>query len=93
VAKMRQAVTFLREREPNASVIFVENARGYIQLLTNHIHKENNILFPMADQRLSSEIQTRLEEEFERFEREETGVEKHEEYHRLLYRLSDIYLK
>jgi hemerythrin-like domain-containing protein len=41
---------------------------GYADLLTNHISKENNILFRMADKVLSDDEQKRLLESFEKIE-------------------------
>jgi hemerythrin-like domain-containing protein len=55
--------------------------------------KENNVLFDMADQRLSAEQQKELVEGFDRVEREEIGAGVHEKYHDLLHRLRDRYLK
>lgn len=73
--------------DPAATRQIVENARGYIQLLRAHIDKENNILFPMADNVLSPEDQTELGEAFERFENEETGAGVHEAALKLLEEL------
>jgi len=73
--------------DPGAVRRVVENGRGYIELLRGHIHKENNILFPMADNVLSAEDQERLGEEFERFETEETGHGVHEAMLKLLAEL------
>jgi hemerythrin-like domain-containing protein len=70
--------------DPEAARQIVENGRGYIGLLRAHIHKENNILFPMADNILSPEDQTELGEAFERFETEETGAGVHEAALKLL---------
>jgi hemerythrin-like domain-containing protein/uncharacterized protein (DUF2249 family) len=64
--------------DPGAPKRIVENARGYISLLRAHINKENNILFPMADNVLTAEDQEHLGKEFERFETEETGAGLHE---------------
>ncbi len=72
---------------------FVKNAKDYIELLSAHIEKENNVLFVMADQKLSSSTQKEIMEEFERVEREETGEGVHERYHELLHSLKDLYLK
>jgi len=40
-------------------------ALAYANLLTQHIQKENNILFNMADQILMPEVQARLEQKYE----------------------------
>jgi len=73
--------------EPAAPAQIVEHSRGYIALLRAHIDKENNILFPMADQALAPEDQAYLSKEFERFEAEETGAGVHEAMLKLLSQL------
>jgi hemerythrin-like domain-containing protein len=45
-----------------------QNMNGYADLLVNHISKENNILFRMADKVLSDEEQTSLLEQFDNIE-------------------------
>jgi hemerythrin-like domain-containing protein len=70
----------------------VENARGYIALLRDHIDKENNILYPIADMHLSQDKDETLIKKFEQIETERIGEGKHEEFHRLLENLSKIYL-
>lgn len=42
----------------------IKNARGYGELLREHIFKEDNILYPMADTALSEEAQTLISEKF-----------------------------
>jgi hemerythrin-like domain-containing protein len=71
----------------------IQNGHGYIDLLKSHIEKENNVLFVMADDRLSEKKQEELFEGFEKIEEERIGVGKHEEFHGLIRRLSGIYLK
>ncbi|MBC8500143.1 MAG: hemerythrin domain-containing protein [Nanoarchaeota archaeon] len=46
----------------------VENARGYAQLLQEHIYKEDNILYPMADEALNQEIQKSMLDKFRQVE-------------------------
>lgn len=45
-----------------------KNMSGYADLLLNHINKENNILYRMADRALSDSEQKNLVEEFETLE-------------------------
>ncbi|MFN8258990.1 MAG: hemerythrin domain-containing protein [Bacteroidales bacterium] len=45
-----------------------QNMNGYIELLRNHINKENNILFRMADNALSENDQQELLAKFEEVE-------------------------
>lgn len=89
---MNDAFSRYRTGDEKASVDFVKNARGYISLLTDHIYKEDNILYPMGEMRLSMEKEKELLENFEKIERERIGPGKHEEYHRLLHHLSEVYL-
>ena len=71
----------------------VENSRAYIQLLTLHIDKEENNLFPMADAYLSQAVQKNLLESFEAVETDIIGPGKHEEFHRQLHNMEKIYSK
>jgi len=77
----------------SSSKDIAQNAHGYIGLLRGHIEKENNVLFVMADDRLSENKQDELFEGFEKIEEERIGVGKHAEFHDLIKRLSGIYLK
>jgi len=67
-----------------AARVIAENARGYVDLLRQHIMKEDNVLFPMADRVLSAADQAELDERFEQIETERMGPDTHERYHRLL---------
>jgi len=71
----------------------IKNARNYVGLLRTHIDKEDNILYSMADAHLSREKQDKLLKEFEIVENEKIGIGKHEEFHKLLHHLKDVYLK
>lgn len=87
VKDMSEDVAKYKASEHEASSKIVENARNYIALLTQHIEKEDNILYPMADMHLSEDKQRELIEEFEKLERERIGIGKHEELHKLLHHL------
>jgi len=52
---------------------FVSAARGYVDLLRDHIMKEDQVLFPMADSLLPPEDQDGLRSIFERVESVEVG--------------------
>ncbi|MFN0059761.1 MAG: hemerythrin domain-containing protein [Planctomycetota bacterium] len=61
---MDQNLAGAERREADACQRLFAAARGYSHLLTEHIDKENEVLFPMADQILSAADQTRLAAEF-----------------------------
>ncbi len=67
------------------------NARGYAELLKNHIKKESAILFPVAD-KFPKKIQVAISKRFEKLERDVVGAGKHEEYHGWLTELKNAYL-
>jgi hemerythrin-like domain-containing protein len=60
--------------------ILRETAIAYIRLLRQHIQKEDEVLFQMADGVLSSEEQKTLLREFEEHELNEIGAGFHEKY-------------
>ncbi len=91
VRGLAEAVATYRAGNKEAASRIVENARGYVQLLSQHIHKEDNILYPMADRFLSPQKQTELLKSFAQVERERMGPGKHEEYHALLEELERAY--
>jgi hemerythrin-like domain-containing protein len=70
---------------------FSQAARGYAQLLQAHIRKENDILFPMAEQRLPAAQLDALFEAFEQHEAKVIGPGRHEQLHRLLGSLKAKY--
>jgi hemerythrin-like domain-containing protein len=80
-------------KDASAAAAIAQNAQDYIALLTDHINKENNILFAMADDRLSEKAQEELFDGFEKIEASRIGAGKHEEFHALLHKLEDLYLK
>ncbi|MFH1647995.1 MAG: hemerythrin domain-containing protein [Chloroflexota bacterium] len=61
-----------------------KNARDYAQLLRQHIDKEDNILYEMADRMLSPANQMALIDKFEEVELERIGAGKHKEYLKLV---------
>jgi len=61
----------------------VRTARGFAGLLSGHILKEDQILYPMAERAVPAEEMEGLAEAFETFERTVMGAGEHERYHRL----------
>lgn len=58
-------------------------AGAFAQLLRAHIHKEDAILYPMAEQHLPPEALRAVSEECQRFEEERTGSGAHARLHAL----------
>jgi hemerythrin-like domain-containing protein len=68
---------------------FTSHARSYARLLREHIIKEDNRLFPMANQALSGRDQDALSKSFGMVEDLEMGEGTHEKYLRLADELSE----
>lgn len=66
-----------------ARLRFASAARGYIELLSAHIYKEDNILFQLADSVFTQEDQKAVEAGFDEVERLEMGEGAHERFHAL----------
>ena len=75
--------------DPAALRSFVENARGYIDLLRQHIQKEDHCLFGMANGAFSEADQETLRAAFEKVEHEEMGAGTHEKYLKIANALAD----
>lgn len=87
VRGMDEAGKRLAAGDKGAAKEAARNARGYAELLSQHIFKEDNILYMMADQALSAADQKELSARFEQMERERLGPGKHEEYVNLVGQL------
>ena len=77
---LRDAAQRLDAGDASAKADVIQNARGYAGLLRQHIMKEDNILFPMAEQLLPAVEQERVAQGFEHVEHEDTGEGIHEKY-------------
>lgn len=72
-----------------ARKLLAGHLRGYVELLDAHIFKEDQVLYPIANQILTAEDQTALEADFEKVEAEELGHGTHEKYHQLAHELGE----
>ncbi len=73
-------------------VTFINNARLYTSLLREHINKEDNILYMIADMHIDEEGQKTLLKRFGEVEKEEIGEGVHERYHNLIKSMEKKYL-
>jgi hemerythrin-like domain-containing protein len=93
VRKMKTAFSRLTSGDFQAATDFARSARDYISLLNQHIEKENNVLFPMAERQLSEVTLAELSKGFDRIEEQKIGIGKHEEFHKMIDQLESAYLK
>jgi hemerythrin-like domain-containing protein len=87
IEHMKRAASSYAGHDRNAVRHFTEAAREYVELLTEHIHKEDNVLFRIAESLLDEHSMRSLQDEFEqaeagftephvRYEREAEEMEK-----------------
>lgn len=93
VRGMSEAFSALEKGETDYIKDFCKNAKGYIELLNQHIEKEDNILYPMAEEVISNDRKVVLTHEFEKVEEERMGHGKHEEFLKLVKELEEKYLR
>ncbi|MBI5519371.1 MAG: hemerythrin domain-containing protein [Desulfovibrio sp.] len=93
---IRAMALALELMEPGGARAPVESFRAealaYVELLAQHIAKENNVLFVMAERLLGEDALTRMHGAFERLERERIGPGRHEAFHAMLDDYSAQYL-
>lgn len=77
---LREAAEQMQSGAQQARGAVLRNARGYAELLRQHIAKEDDILFPMADRVIPASQHGNVAAHFARIEREETGEGVHEKY-------------
>jgi hemerythrin-like domain-containing protein len=69
VKGMTEGIKIYRMGQREATGLIYFNMLGYAELLTNHIQKENNILFRMADNAFSTEEQQLLLLQFQQIDK------------------------
>jgi hemerythrin-like domain-containing protein len=91
VRSMAEAVDRAEQGDSEGITPFLAPAQGYIALLENHIYKEDNILFPMAERALGEDKMEEVLEDFKRHEKEEMGDGTHQKYLDFIAKLTDKY--
>ena len=89
IRAMADAIEGAAAGKSDAVAQFVDNARGYVGLLREHIEKEDHCLFTMANQALTEDDQRRLSAAFENVEQEHMGLGTHERFLNLADELAD----
>jgi len=93
VRQMAEHLEDYRRGVTTGATAIAEGAWGYVNLLREHIQKEDHILYPMGDRVLSSEDQQELLTRFQEVEEKLMGPGVHEAYHRLVEELEGKYLE
>jgi len=65
-AAFRSAAEQMKSGDGSAAADVVSNVFDYVNLLREHINKEDNVLFPMAQQIISASAMQQVDEDFQR---------------------------
>lgn len=92
IKQLATEIQAYRSGETDAGKRIAEQGRQYITWLRQHIEKEEQILFQIADVHLDEKQQNELFTAFENLEAERIGAGQHEKFHQSLHQLLTIYV-
>jgi len=87
LGKVRQALPQASAGDAESVSVVLQNIGLFANMLKHHIYKEDNILYPMADQMFNDADQQDLLDKFADVEKNEIGEGVHEKYHKLAHEL------
>jgi hemerythrin-like domain-containing protein len=83
VNEVANALEGYAEGDPIKTTVILESTAAYMSLLRHHIHVEDHVFYRMAEETLSAEELQRLQEEFDKQERQ-TGGKTFQKCHKLV---------
>ena len=89
VRSMQAAIPLVETKNEAAKEILIDKAKAYLQLLKEHIQKEDEVLFRIADDVIPADEQKQLLRSFEEHEAKEMGTGVHEKYLKLVEELEE----
>jgi len=87
-----ESIAIIKTGNDSANILLGTNLDGYASLLQNHIIKEENILFPMADRVLTNDKKEYINRQFIKLEEELNWAEEYKYYIEFITEYSEMYL-
>ena len=87
VRSMLAAIALVEAKNEAAKEVLIDYAKAYLRLLKDHIQKEDEILFRIADDVISPDEQKELLRSFEEHEAKEMGTGVHQKYLKMVQEL------
>ena len=87
-AGFRSAAEQMKDGDVAAAADVVRNVYDYVNLLREHINKEDNVLYPMAEQIIPMDAMAKMSEEFQRVIDNDEQKEIPQKYRALAEKLS-----
>ncbi|BEG98449.1 hemerythrin domain-containing protein [Bacteroides sedimenti] len=91
IRDMASAVESLKKGEKNAANLLAESIESYVELMENHILKENTILFSIGDKLIPPPKQEILYKDCQLMD-SKFGEDQHQRFNELLHQLEKKYL-
>ncbi|MCS7303666.1 MAG: hemerythrin domain-containing protein [Thermoguttaceae bacterium] len=88
---MAEALAVMHSGNLEARNLFLQHAQAYINLLRDHIYKEDHILFVMAEQVLPAQEQEQILHEFQQVEHTVVAAGEHNGWVQTAHRLAHKY--
>lgn len=79
--------------DTRAGLVLCENTGKYVKLIAEHMAKEEDVVFPLADKHLSEVAKRELTQAFEKIDEDVIGREQQEKFMRIVSTLEGIYLE
>jgi len=90
VRAMQAAISLVEAKNESGKQSLLSSARSYCRLLREHIQKEDEILFRMADEVIADDEQRKISAAFAQHEAEEMGAGAHDKYLKIAAELEDV---
>jgi hemerythrin-like domain-containing protein len=90
VRAMLAAISLIETGNEAAKESLLQSAQAYCRLLREHIQKEDDVLFRMADDVIPADDQRKLLASFEQYEAEEMGAGAHEKFLKIAEELEKV---
>jgi hemerythrin-like domain-containing protein len=90
---IRQATERFQAGDIRMREALIQNSKAYINLLRQHIMKEDKVLFPMADKVIPAEQHEKIALAFEQYDIDSLGEDMHSKYFGLAERLENECLR
>lgn len=91
MAELEAALVRVSEGDETSKLDVIANAISYTHLLTRHIDKEDDVVFPYAERSFSSDTLEAIYLDFDRFEKEPSNVNTQKHFIQLLETLEAKY--
>jgi hemerythrin-like domain-containing protein len=92
LSSMTDAASRYAGGEQQAAHLIAQYARDYASLLSRDMEQEDQIIYPLAEQRLPAPRQDELAGQFAQIEQDVLGPDRHEDYHHVAKQLAERYL-